>query len=281
MKDIKLCREIVQRAIIDYKPKAIVMMFSGGDDSMTAYHVAKELGVKIDFVIHGNTRTGIKQTTDFAIKEIERMGDKLLVADAGKSYENYVLRKGFFGLGETAHQFSYHVLKSEHFKKTVSKHIRQRRRNFPILFLNGARRQESKRRERTMINPIRVDGNDIWVNIINEFEKLDCTNYLEGNGIKRNEVSVKLCRSGECMCGTMQSKGDRIEAGYFYPDWKKWIDELEKEVKKKFPWSWGENISKKHHMEMKGQINMFSDFRPMCVGCEKTHEEQLENKAEI
>ncbi len=276
--DLMLSREIVQKAIIDFKPKAIVMMFSGGDDSLTAYHVAKELSVKIDYVIHGNTRTGIQETTKFSIREVDRIGDKLLIADAGEAYVNYVMRKGFFGLGETAHQYSYHVLKAEHFRKTVSKHIRQRRRNFPILFLNGARRLESKRRERTMKNPIRVDGNDIWVNIINEFKKIDCRNYLEGNSIIRNPVSVNLCRSGECMCGTMQGKGDRFEAGYFYPDWKKWIDDLEKKVKEKFPWGWGENISKQHLLEMKGQINMFSDFRPMCVGCEKIYEEQIENE---
>jgi tRNA(Ile)-lysidine synthase TilS/MesJ len=34
-------KEIVERAIADFKPKAIVLMFSGGDDSLTTYHVDK------------------------------------------------------------------------------------------------------------------------------------------------------------------------------------------------------------------------------------------------
>jgi 3'-phosphoadenosine 5'-phosphosulfate sulfotransferase (PAPS reductase)/FAD synthetase len=271
-------KELINRAIIDYKPKAIVLMLSGGDDSMAAYHVSKELGIKIDFVIHGNTRTGIALTTDFAIKEAERMGDKLLIADAGNSYTDYVLRKGFFGKGTAAHIFSYHVWKSKHFERVISKHIRKGRRNFPILFLNGARRLESENRKKTMLNPIRIGDrrpNDIWVNIINEFDNDDCKIYLEGNGIKRNPVSINLCRSGECMCGTMQSKGDRVEAGYFYPDWKKWIDNLEKEVMQRFPWSWNDNINKQHIQELGGQMNMFSDFQPMCTGCKINYKEEL------
>src|SRR5690349_2960636 len=46
-------REIVARAIAEYKPYAVCKMFSGGDDSMTALHVAKEIGLKVDFIIHG------------------------------------------------------------------------------------------------------------------------------------------------------------------------------------------------------------------------------------
>lgn len=270
MKDCEVLsssREIYKKAMLDFKPKAVVMMLSGGDDSTTAYAVARELGIKLDAVIHGNTRTGIKETSEFAARQVEQHGDKLIVADAGDAYEKYVLRKGFFGAGESAHNFSYHVLKIEHFRKAVSRHLRKRQKNFPILFINGARRQESKRREKTMINPYRFDPsqkNNIWVNLINEWDKKQCLDYIDGNGITRSPVSKNLCRSGECMCGTMQSKGDRIEASYFYPNWAKWIDQLEKEVISRFPWRWGETINKQRKMEIKGQLNA---FQPMCTGC--------------
>jgi 3'-phosphoadenosine 5'-phosphosulfate sulfotransferase (PAPS reductase)/FAD synthetase len=260
-------KQIVSHAISFYQPKAIVMMFSGGDDSLTAYHVAKELGINFDYIIFGDTRTGIEETRKFVISEIERTGDNLLIADAKDSYLNYVLRKGFFGSGESAHTYAYHVLKIEHFRKSVSQNLRKRKRDFPILFINGARRNESENRKITMKSPYKIDPsqkNNIWVNVINEWDKHDCIDYLEGNSIKRNPVSVNLCRSGECMCGTMQSLGDRNEASFFYPKWGKWISDLEKEVLKKFPWKWGENINKYHHMEMKGQLNA---FQPMCTGC--------------
>lgn len=264
---IESSKEILQRAIIEHKPKAIVMMLSGGDDSTTAYHVAKQLDVKFDAVIHGYTRTGIKQTTQFAQQQTEEFSDKFILADASTSYVDYVMRKGFFGVGSKAHGYAYHILKANHFSKAVSRNLRKGRRNYPILFINGARKLESERRKITMKNPIKIDPsqkNNIWVNIINEWTKKDCLNYIEGNGIKRNPVSINLCRSGECMCGTMQTKGDRVEAKYFYPEWGKWLDDFEKVVLKKFPWGWGMNQPKSYQLEKHGQLNM---FQPMCEGC--------------
>ena len=257
-------KEIIERAILEYKPKAIVIMLSGGDDSLAAYVMCKILGIKIDFVIHGYTRTGIKETTDFAIKTAADFEDNLLIADAGDSYVKYVMRKGFFGTGQRAHTYAYHVLKANHFQKTVSKYIRKSRRNFPILFINGARRNESENRKKTMKNPIKVQGNDIWVNIINEFSKPQTIDLIEGNGLCRSAVSVNLCRSGECMCGTMQSEGEYLEAKFFYPDWGKEMDALRQTVKNKHGWDWGTNMPDHIPMEKMGQMNM---FQPMCVGC--------------
>lgn len=268
---LKFSKETLNKAIKDYKPQAIVCMFSGGDDSLTAYHVSKELGISFDFVIHGNTRTGIPKTFDFVQKEIERNNDKLLVADAGDAYEKYVRRKGFFGKGIQAHTFSYHILKKEHFEKTVSRYIRKRQRNFPILFINGGRRQESTNRMITMKEAIKVPKgkkNDIWVNVINEWTNHDCKEYLNDRGIKRAPVSVELCKSGECMCGTMQTHEERREASFLFPEWGKWLDNLEKEVMQKFPWRWGEGINKQHLAEKNGQTNFLKDsFQPMCQDC--------------
>lgn len=267
--DIKYSKELFNQAVKENPPYAIVMMLSGGDDSLTAYHVAKELGIEIDLVIHGVTGTGLRATRDFVHQEVERMGDKLIEANADNAYEKYVLRKGFFGRGETAHSYSYHVLKAEHFRKSVSKHIRQRKRGRKIIFLNGARRKESKRRMKTMKKPIRITGNDIWLNIINEADKEQTINYLCGNGIKRNPVSAQMCKSGECMCGTTQNKEMRAEASELDPNWKAWIDSLEREVLKKFPWKWGEDVPKYWSMEQKGQQRLFDyNYRPMCHSCE-------------
>lgn len=275
MNDVDLIpfhKQIIDKAIADYKPRAIVLMLSGGDDSLAASVMCKLLGVKIDYVIHGWTRTGIKETTDFAVKIADQMGYPYLIADAGTSYVDYVMRKGFFGHGIQAHAFAYHRLKKEHFRRVVSANIRKRRRNFPILFINGARRNESENRKITMKNPIRVDGNDIWVNIINEFSKPQTVDLIEGMGLCRNPVSVKLCRSGECMCGTMQTEGDYLEAKYFYPEWGGQMDELRKAVTEKHGWDWGQQIPKHIPMERKGQLNMFKEFQPMCTDCKKVFE---------
>lgn len=261
-------REIIDQAIKDYKPKAIVLLLSGGDDSLAGYIMAKLLDVKIDYVLHGNTRTGIQETSDFAYNTTKNFGDKFLLADAGDSYVNYVMRKGFFGAGSLAHSYAYNILKKNHFNSAISKNLRMGKRDFPILLINGARRNESTRRQRTMQNPIKVDPNNknnIWVNIINEFSKRQTIDIIEGNGLCRNPVSINLCRSGECMCGTMQSEGEYLEAKYFYPEWGWQMDELRRVVTEKHGWDWGMEKPKSILMENKGQLNM---FQPMCTSCE-------------
>lgn len=258
-------RAIYERAVELYKPRAVVVMLSGGDDSMTAYSVARELGIPFSAVVHGNTGTGIRETNEFAENEVKKRGDNFLVADAGNAYEQYVLRKGFFGLGFDAHKFAYHILKASPFKKVISRNFRQGQRGYKVLFLNGARRNESLNRQKNMTEPIRENGNNVWVNLIHEWSKEDCFDYLNDRNVKRNPVSKNLCRSGECMCGTMQAPEARTEASYLYPEWGEWIDRLEAEVIKKFPWRWGENISKQKMMEMHGQLTL--NFMPMCTGC--------------
>lgn len=271
-------REIIERAITDFKPYAIVVMFSGGDDSLTLLEVCRKLGVKVDMIIHGVTGTGIKETHDFVLKTVEKEKCQYVEANAGKSFEDYVLRKGFFGVGDDAHNFTYHLLKWTHFRKAVSENIRLKKRNRNVLFVNGTRRLESERRQKTMIDPIKKvgGGSNIWVNIINEWPNEEVPKFLEGNSIDRNPVSKLICRSGECNCGSMLQPGDAIEIGYHFPEWKKWLDQLSKAVREKgFTWGWGEPLPKGIAMEMKGQQNL---FQPMCNGCQINYAKAQNNK---
>ena len=63
------------------EPDCTVMMFSGGGDFMATYQVAKQLGIKIDVLMHINTRTGIPETTEFVRK---------FAADEGVRYVDHV-----------------------------------------------------------------------------------------------------------------------------------------------------------------------------------------------
>jgi len=121
-------KEIIDRAISEYKPYAIVLMLSGGDDSLTALAVAKYLNVPITHIMHGITGTGIKETTDFVRKICADEKSIYLESNAGTSYQDYVFRKGFFGVGNNAHNFSYRILKYNHFGKCVSANIRHGKR---------------------------------------------------------------------------------------------------------------------------------------------------------
>lgn len=252
---------IMKHAVDEFSPTHIVSMISGGKDSAASHAVAQELGLKIDMIIHGQTGCGIPETTDFV--KAQYGNQNLEIADAGTAYEDYVLRKGFFGKGIDAHGFAYRVLKAQPFRKVISRCIRQRRRDIRVLLINGARKDESPNRQKRL--PVfRRDPaaqNNIWVNIIHDWSALDRTEYLESRGILINPVSQEICRSGECMCGTMQTHAERIEAATFYPTWGKWMNELEAEARRLHGFGWGEPFPKPR------DIRQLDLFQPMCVGC--------------
>jgi len=253
---------ILREAIDQFAPTHIVSMVSGGKDSASSDQIARELGVKIDFVMHGNTRCGIPETTDFVRATYGALGD-YVEADAGTAYEDYVLRKGFFGKGIGAHAFAYRVLKAQPFRKAISREIRHGKRGVRVLFINGARKDESENRQ-NHLQTFRRDpaspGN-IWVNLIHDWDQETRDRYLDSRCTPINPVAIQLCRSGECMCGTMQTRQERMEAAAIYPDWGKRLSELEAEAKRLHGFGWGESFPKAAD---KRQADL---FQPMCKDC--------------
>lgn len=256
----------LKQAVANLNPTHIVSMVSGGRDSAASHAIASEvLGERIDLILHINTRCGIPETSQFVESYYGSLGPDFIVADAGTSYEDYVLRKGFFGKGRGAHNFAYRVLKATPLRKTISKCIRQRRRNIRVLLLNGARANESANRQ----NNLKVSRTDpaapgnIWFNVIHDWAAMERDDYLNSRSVPLNPVAKALCRSGECMCGTMQSYAQRVEAACVYPSWGDWLDQLEAEVKAKHGFGWGEPFPRKQDA---GQRDL---FEPMCVGCKE------------
>ena len=117
--------EIYREAVALHKPYAVVAAISGGNDSAAAFHVARAIGVKIDFIVHIRTGTGIAETNKFVCDHYSTYGIPFILADAGNAYEKYTMRKGFLGRGHKAHEHAYHILKAGPLRKAISKHIRQ------------------------------------------------------------------------------------------------------------------------------------------------------------
>ena len=270
---LKRSQEIINQAITDYKPYAIVMMFSGGHDSLAAYHTARVLDIPVTHFMHGITGTGIQETTDFARRVSQQSGLSYIEANAGDTFEKRILRKGFYGIGDKAHELAYHRLKAEHFRRELSRHIRHGKKGRNILLINGARYQESERRKRIKNTPIRIDEHtksNIWVNIINDWSALERNEFVAD--YERNPVYDILHRSGECLCGTMQYPYDqtRKEVSYWFPNWGKKIDDLEKAAcDRGFCWGWGEDMpdwAKAEYYRQK-QISNGQQWLPMCQTC--------------
>jgi 3'-phosphoadenosine 5'-phosphosulfate sulfotransferase (PAPS reductase)/FAD synthetase len=260
---VGLSSQRLRVAVAEFNPTHVVSMVSGGKDSACSHAVAEELGVKIDLIIHGNTRCGIPDTSRFVENYYGSRSPDFAVADAGTAYEDYVLRKGFFGTGIGAHGFAYHILKADPFRKTISRLIRQRKRDIRVMLLNGARKDESENRQKHL-QPFRRDPsrpNNMWVNVIHDWTQDDRDDYLTARDVPINPVAKALCRSGECMCGTMQTKEDRVEAAALYPEWGAKLDAIEAEARRLHGFGWGEPFPKPRDER---QIEM---FQPMCKDC--------------
>lgn len=281
MKDLlKRSKEIYRQAANRYEPTAVIAMVSGGNDSAVAYNVAEEIGCDIDYIFHINTGTGIQQTTEFVREYYGSKPPEYVEPSAGNAYEEYVKRKGFFGRGMIAHKYAYHVLKAGPLRKAISKHIRKGKRGVNVLLLNGARASESGNRKINLPDVYNRDPSNkgnIWVSLIHHWTGEDCDRYIESRDITANPVTKKMCRSGECMCGTMQSEADRIEASLLYPEWGNWLDSLEDQVIQDYPWRWGKEQPDWFKELSRGQMGLFGEhedydhqFQPMCVDCAQT-----------
>lgn len=260
---IQRSAERMDRVVAEYQPTHVVCTVSGGRDSAAEVELARELGLKIDLILHARTGTGIQETTDHVVDYYGSLGPDFVMADAGSAYEEYVMRKGFFGIGRAAHNYSYRVLKATPMRKAISAAIRQGKRNVRVLLLNGARASESDNRQRNLLETRRdpaAPGN-IWANIIHDWTAGDRDRYLRLRETPINPVAIQLCRSGECMCGTMQNAQMRAEAAACYPQWGAQLDELERRAKAKHGWGWGETMPKPADPR---QIDM---FQPLCAGC--------------
>lgn len=276
-------QEIIKRAVADYRPYATVLMFSGGNDSKLTYYVAKSLGIKIDFILHGITGTGILDTTEHVRQFAASVDSPYIEANADDAYNRYAQRKGFFGVGETAHKFAYHLLKAGPFRHAISKHIRQGQRNRPVLLLNGARIEESLNRSKNFTTPFNADPaapRNVWVNLCHYWNKAARDEFLSDCNAPVNPVTRDLCRSGECACGTTQGKPLRYEIdalGLRHTSglkWGKWLTQLENEVYARgFDWGWGDDMSPVAKAERAGQLPLFSEFQPACVSCNATMQE--------
>lgn len=261
-KAISASIERVRQAVADFNPTHTVMMVSGGDDSAAAEEMARQMGHKVDLILHGRTGTGIPETTKHVVDYYGNRGPDFAIADAGDAYERYVMRKGFFGVGKDAHHFAYHILKADPFRAAISRLIRQRKRGVRVMLLNGARKSESENR-RLNLKPMRLDKGNLWVNICHDWSSGERDQFIAANAVPRNPVAVQLCRSGECMCGTQQDQGARNEAAALYPHWGAWLDELEARVRRKHGFGWGEPYPKPRD-PLQGDL-----FEPMCVGCDQ------------
>lgn len=259
--------KIIVKAIEEYRPVAVLLLFSGGHDSLCSTHYAATVLKSIDVpftVYHGNTGIGIPETLAFVKIVCETYKWRLHVQDAPvDAYERYVKAFGF--PGPSHHPIMYRNLKEKPLRKYASRLKTSLMARENVLLITGIRQSESKIRMGYK-HSVHKDETRIWCSPLFDWSTQDCEKYMSDNALPRNPVKDKMCISGECLCGAFGGHEEWIELKANYPQVAERIENLhQKAIENGKPWHWSQNPNIHKKLYPNGIANnMF-----MCVGCEE------------
>ena len=249
--------------IREHNPVAVLGLFSGGHDSVTAVHLAARHPA-FSAAVHVNTGTGVIEddfsTIGFVRETAKRHGWPLREYQSDDRYEDIVAEYGF--PGPAAHKFMYIRLKERGMRKAVREAKAGHKRNRRVILISGARQEESIRRMGHAI-PVQREGAWVWVNIIWDWTGVDCARYMAANAIQRSPVVDRIHKSGECLCGAYAKPGEFEDLKMWCPKTAARLEAMRGSASRPC-WGWGASDRKQWEKALK---SMRSARMPMCDGC--------------
>ena len=234
---VRASHRLLDLAIAKYKPVAVLGLFSGGHDSLTAVHVASRHSA-FTAAVHLNTGIGLEETRQFVRETSSEQGWDLreyrAKEDCGQDYKKIVEQYGF--PGPASHSTMYIRLKERPLRLCMRLAKAGHKRRDTVILVSGVRFQESERRM-GYEEAITKEDSKIWVNIINDWSKVDCNRYLSAHEIRRSPVVDKIHKSGECLCGAYAKLGELDELELWFPEKAAEIKAMKSKNCK--PWGWG------------------------------------------
>lgn len=270
---MKTPKQIIREAVLRFKPIMVVLMVSGGHDSVTNAHVSanllREMGLPF-VVYHGDTTIGIPQTQQY-VKDVCKLYNwKLFIGRSRNKndwYESLIKKYGFPGPTRISHQIMYRHLKERalnYFVTHQCKSSSYAREN--VLLLSGLRKMESRVRM-GYTRECNKENSKVWVNPIFYFSEANVKEYMSTHSIPKNPVKEKICISGECLCGAFAGKEEWAEIKFHYPEVAAEIERLHEIAKANghfWPWSMGPTEWRKR------ESGIAKNKKPsfMCAGCD-------------
>ena len=271
-------KELAERIKKDFDPYAVIVGLTTGFDSNVALKLAT-MFFNVDAAFTCDTTIAAPETLNncqkvanevYGLKWICKKPPYNGIKENPNTYFEIVKQHGFPGKTKTAHNWMYRLLK-DHTVSSIITDIRKRKRNRPIVIISGARKYESVRRMGTS-KDITINGNNIWVNICNEWTNSEVHAFAEEHNLSqyRSPISKAIGMSGECFCGCFAGKGELNEIKFASPStWEK-LNRIDKWLKNNTNMNWGYEQSppKSWTLEKQGQINMFTESNMiMCSTC--------------
>jgi 3'-phosphoadenosine 5'-phosphosulfate sulfotransferase (PAPS reductase)/FAD synthetase len=261
--------DIVAEAIETYKPVAIFVGFSGGNDSRAVTHWMMN-NVPGCQPFHINTGVGIERTRQYVRDTSKAYGWNLTEIrakeDCGEDYRKLVLERGF--PGPDHHKKMYDRLKGRGVAKLVRDAKVGHRRNAKVLIASGIRHDESLIRMGYGGKEInREKGSaQVWINPLYWWTKEERDAYNAASGMPENPIPKLLGMSGECGCGAYAQPGELAKWKEVDPAFGEQIEALQLEVLMRgFTWAWDGRPPKGGF-----NPNQLTFHMPMCAGCVKS-----------
>jgi len=265
-------KEIIQSAINKYRPKAVLLLFSGGHDSLISTHLSASIlqNLNIPFkVYHGDTSIYIQEARDYVESVCCFFKWDLVIRqpEKGERYEDIVKKHGFPGPSLMAHGIMYRRLKERALRRYISHEIKTRPKSKEnVLLITGARQQESKVRMGYR-DAVKKEASKIWCAPIFKWSKARCEKYMSENKLPRSIVKDTIGISGECLCGCFADKGEFDRIAQYFPEAADKIDDLhDLATDNGKPWFWTQGPTQWDKMYPPGQYSL--DLG-MCSNCSR------------
>ena len=237
-------------------------LFSGGKDSMTTAHKLAELG-KLEKIIHIKTNIGLTMTTDFVHDICQEYGWPLQIIEPTPkfTYASHVLQYGFPGP-------TFHRQIMGRLKYTTMRNFALSTDKKNHCLISGIRKFESARRMGNYPHPIQQEGSLWFGSPIFYYSTEETYRYVHENNLKISPAyKLGLGTSGECLCGSYATKGEKLLIRKLDPKLADYIAWLENGIErfgtteaKRYP-KWGDQ-SKMSDLEQQQQIDTFVEENP-------------------
>lgn len=241
---------------------ARVILFSGGNDSTVLAHLMRSFA---SHAAHANTGIGIEATRQFVRDTCASWGLPLIEKHPPVSYRELVVEQGFPG---PAQHFKMYQRLKERCLRQVRNDLLDNPRRERVVFYAGRRRQESARRANVPMHE--RDGSVIWCSPMVLWTALDVNTYLEMHpDLVTNPVPRLVHMSGECLCGAFAAKHELEEIGFWFPEVRTEIEELEEAVAaaghkpERCKWGWGA-----YRDDIEELMARAPATGPMCTSCD-------------
>lgn len=257
---------------------AIVVLFSGGNDSTTLAHLFRH---EAHYAAHANTTIGIEQTREFVRSTCEEWGLPLIERTPPSESDHYralVLSQGF--PGPAMHFKMFQRLKERALRQIRSEVVADPRKE-RVVYIAGRRRTESQRRAHVPVSE--REGSIVWVSPLVNWTKLDLNTYrLMAGDVPSNLASDLIHMSGECLCGAFAAPGERAAIDEWFPLALAEVRELEALIadrgdipEHRKTWGWGADPAKK---SLDGKP---SKSGALCSSCDDRFQAALFTQGEI